>query len=54
MILVTLGTQKQSFTRLLNLIEKANISYGELAEITGIPKSALQRYAGSLSSAAVM
>ena len=25
MILVTLGTQKQSFTRLLNLIEKANI-----------------------------
>ena len=25
MILVTLGTQKQSFTRLLNLIEKSNI-----------------------------
>lgn len=31
--------------KILRLIEKANISYGELAEITGIPKSALQRYA---------
>lgn len=31
--------------RILNLIEKQDFSYGELSGITGIPKSALQRYA---------
>lgn len=31
--------------RILALIEQANISYGELSRKTGIPKSALQRYA---------
>lgn len=31
--------------RILNLIEKNNLSYGELSRITKIPKSALQRYA---------
>lgn len=31
--------------RILKLIEKNDISYGELSKITGIPKSALQRYA---------
>ncbi len=31
--------------RLLLLIEKNNISYGELSKQTKIPKSALQRYA---------
>lgn len=30
--------------RILALIEEKNISYRELSEITGIPKSALQRY----------
>ena len=32
-------------TRILSLIEEKGLSYGELAEITKIPKSALQRYA---------
>lgn len=32
-------------TRLLELIERNGISYGVLSERTGIPKSALQRYA---------
>ena len=31
--------------RILNLILEQDISYGELSQITGIPKSALQRYA---------
>lgn len=31
--------------RLYELITKNNISYGELSKLTGIPKSALQRYA---------
>ena len=31
--------------RILNLILDQNISYGELSQATGIPKSALQRYA---------
>lgn len=31
--------------RMFDSIKKANMSYGELAKITGIPKSALQRYA---------
>lgn len=31
--------------RLLELIESKGLSYGELAKITKIPKSALQRYA---------
>ena len=31
--------------RILNLIEQQDFSYGELSGITGIPKSALQRYA---------
>lgn len=31
--------------RLLNLINSNNTSYGELSKLTGIPKSALQRYA---------
>lgn len=31
--------------RILKIILKKDISYGELSEITGIPKSALQRYA---------
>ena len=31
--------------KILNLIEEKNISYGELSKISGIPKSALQRYA---------
>lgn len=31
--------------KILNLINKSGLSYGELAKITGIPKSALQRYA---------
>lgn len=31
--------------KILDSIEKANLSYGELSKITGIPKSALQRYA---------
>lgn len=31
--------------RLLQLINNNNISYGELSKATGIPKSALQRYA---------
>ena len=31
--------------RILNLILEKDISYGELARLTGIPKSALQRYA---------
>lgn len=31
--------------RILSEIRSANISYGELASITGIPKAALQRYA---------
>jgi transcriptional regulator with XRE-family HTH domain len=31
--------------RILFLIEKNDISYGELSKITNIPKSALQRYA---------
>ena len=31
--------------RILNLILDQNISYGELSQKTGIPKSALQRYA---------
>lgn len=31
--------------RLLHLIQQQGYSYGELAECTGIPKSALQRYA---------
>lgn len=30
---------------LLRLIEAAGLSYGELSNITGIPKSAIQRYA---------
>jgi repressor LexA len=30
---------------LLDLIKKENISYGELSIKTGIPKSAIQRYA---------
>ena len=32
-------------TRILALIEQKDLSYGELADLTGIPKSALQRYA---------
>lgn len=32
-------------TRILNILLSKQISYGELAELTGIPKSALQRYA---------
>ena len=31
--------------RILNLITEADLSYGQLAKATGIPKSALQRYA---------
>lgn len=31
--------------KILRLIESQGISYGTLSEITGIPKSALQRYA---------
>ena len=31
--------------RILNLLKEKNISYGELSQKTGIPKSALQRYA---------
>ncbi len=31
--------------RILELITKKEISYGQLAKMTGIPKSALQRYA---------
>lgn len=31
--------------RILNLILEQDISYGELSRLTGIPKSALQRYA---------
>ena len=31
--------------RIIRLIEENGLSYGELAELTGIPKSALQRYA---------
>lgn len=31
--------------RILTAIEKSKLSYGELSKITGIPKSALQRYA---------
>lgn len=31
--------------RILESIENSNLSYGELSNITGIPKSALQRYA---------
>ena len=31
--------------RIYEAIKRAGLSYGELAEITGIPKSALQRYA---------
>lgn len=31
--------------KILELINRNNISYGELSKITGIPKSALQRYA---------
>ena len=31
--------------RILNLITQKDISYGELSLLTGIPKSALQRYA---------
>ena len=31
--------------RILNLIEQRELSYGELSRLTGIPKSALQRYA---------
>ena len=32
-------------SRILSLIDEKGLSYGELAEITNIPKSALQRYA---------
>ena len=31
--------------RILSAIEKSKYSYGELAKMTGIPKSAIQRYA---------
>ena len=31
--------------RILALITEADLSYGQLAKLTGIPKSALQRYA---------
>lgn len=31
--------------RILDILLSKNISYGELSELTGIPKSALQRYA---------
>lgn len=31
--------------RLLQLLTEKNVSYGELSKVTGIPKSALQRYA---------
>ena len=31
--------------RILNLIENRDLSYAELSRLTGIPKSALQRYA---------
>ena len=31
--------------RILNLITEKDMSYGELSQSTGIPKSALQRYA---------
>ncbi|MBR4291374.1 MAG: helix-turn-helix transcriptional regulator [Oscillospiraceae bacterium] len=31
--------------RILNLIMQKDLSYGELSHLTGIPKSALQRYA---------
>ena len=31
--------------RILEQIKQANISYGDLSTMTGIPKSALQRYA---------
>ncbi|MBR1810756.1 MAG: helix-turn-helix transcriptional regulator [Clostridia bacterium] len=31
--------------RILDLIGEKNMSYGELSKLTGIPKSALQRYA---------
>ena len=31
--------------RILNLIQAQELSYGELSRLTGIPKSALQRYA---------
>lgn len=31
--------------RILGLLEKKKISYGELSKLTKIPKSALQRYA---------
>lgn len=32
-------------SRIMMAIEDAEISYGELSKLTGIPKSALQRYA---------
>lgn len=32
-------------SRILSAMQKANLSYGDLSAITGIPKSALQRYA---------
>lgn len=35
--------------RILELIERKGYSYGELARLTGIPKSALQRYATGLT-----
>ncbi len=31
--------------RILSAIQEKNLSYGDLSEATGIPKSALQRYA---------
>lgn len=31
--------------KILNLLKEKEISYGELSALTGIPKSALQRYA---------
>ncbi len=35
----------ESAKRLLSLIQKSGLSYGALSERTGIPKSAIQRYA---------
>lgn len=36
---------KETSKRLLNLISEKNISYGDLSSMTGISKSAIQRYA---------
>ncbi|HCP14851.1 MAG TPA: hypothetical protein DIT32_03615 [Peptococcaceae bacterium] len=39
------GIMNEISAKLLELITSKNISYSDLSELTGIPKSALQRYA---------